>query len=123
MKLRLSEGTVVRMNEAEIVAVFTTEPIRKVQTVNTSRGADDFRGAIFAEFRSGEKLVIKTAANSFTTADTIRMWQRCAAEYRKQGYYCPRILEALDGTFPSMDYQGHRCIAYAEEYSQPEWKP
>ncbi len=108
------------MNETEIVAVFTTEPIRKVWTVNTSRGTDDFREAIFAELRSGEKLVIKTAANSFTTADTIQMWQRCAAEYRKQGYYCPQILEALDGTFPNVHYQGHQCIAYAEEYSRYE---
>lgn len=45
------------------------------------------------------------------------MWQRCIEEYRKLGYYSPRIYNSLNGTFPIVFYKGYECIVYAEEFS------
>lgn len=105
-------------NERSVAALFTAETIRDILTTDTSHGEDDFREAIFAQLDSGEKLVVKVAANAFTAAEHIRIWQRCADEYRKLGYYCPRIFAALDGTFPLISYKGRDCIAYAEEFAK-----
>ena len=107
-------------DERAVAALFTKELTEIIQTVNTSRGEDDYREAIFVRLKSGGKLVIKVAANSFTNAERIQMWQRCAEEYRKLGYYCPKIYPSLDGSFPAVRYQGKDCIAYAEEFSEYE---
>lgn len=45
------------------------------------------------------------------------MWRRCASEYRRLGFYCPQIFSSLCGDFPAVLYKGHRCFAYAEEFS------
>lgn len=105
------------LTEQQIVLLFSNEKIIECKVKNTSHGDTDFREAIFVEFESGKKLVIKTAENEFTNPETIRMWQRCIEEYRKLGYYCPRILEAKDNTFPMVNYKNHKCFVYAEEYS------
>jgi hypothetical protein len=65
---------------------------------------------------SGDRYVIKLADNDFTSPDRIRVWQRCAEEYRKLGYYCPRILADRSGTFPTVEYKGRKCAAYTEEF-------
>lgn len=87
------------------------------ETINTSRGDVDFREAVIAVFESGEKSVIKLADNGFTNPEKIKMWKRTALEYRRLGYYCPKIMPDKTGNYPSVNYKGHRCMAYAEEYS------
>ena len=106
------------VDERSVVALFTTESIKKIWTTNTSHGENDYREVIFALLESGNKIVVKVAANSFTTNERIRMWQRCAEEYARQGYYCPKILSSANGIFPFIFYKGITCIAYAEEYSK-----
>lgn len=85
---------------------------------NTSRGDNDFRETIVAEWKSGERYVIKLSDNDFTFPDKIEAWKKCADEYRKLGYYCPAILYSKNGDFPMVEYKGHNCVAYAEEYSK-----
>jgi len=105
------------MTEQQIISLFTKDTIKEYHIINTSHGDDDFREAIICTFDSGKKLVIKTAHNSFTSVEHIKMWQRCIEEYKKLGYYSPEIFESLNGTFPTVFYKGQECIAYAEEFS------
>ena len=114
----LMENKMECVDERSVVALFTTESIKKIWTTNTSHGENDYREVIFALLESGNKIVVKVAANSFTTNERIRMWQRCAEEYARQGYYCPKILSSANGIFPFVFYKGITCIAYAEEYSK-----
>lgn len=94
---------------------FEDLPVR-YEIKNTSHGEDDFREAIIAEWKSGEKYVIKLSDNDFTFPDKIEAWKRCAEEYRKLGYYCPAILYSKKGDFPTLTYKDHNCVAYVEEY-------
>lgn len=96
---------------------FEDLPLR-FEIKNTSRGDNDFREVILAEWESGEKYVIKLSDNDFTFADKIKMWKRCAEVYRTLGYYCPEILYSKNSDFPMVVYKGHNCVAYAEEYSK-----
>ena len=100
-----------------VIRLFISEPVKEYSTKDSSHGDDDFREAIFVTTESGIRFVVKVACNSFTTAESIRMWQRCAGEYLKHGYYCPQIFASVDGQFPVVNYKGHECVAYAEEYS------
>ncbi len=45
------------------------------------------------------------------------MWERLAREYRALGYYCPRFLRDRAGNFPQIDYEGRRCVVWAEEFA------
>lgn len=105
------------LTQQQIVLLFSDEKIIECKVKNTSHGNADFRETIFVEFESRKKLVIKAAENKFTNPETIRMWQHCIEEYRKLGYYCPKILEAKNNTFPLVNYKNHKCFVYAEEYS------
>lgn len=105
------------LNEQQIISLFSNEKIVGYHTKNTSHGDTDFREVIFAEFESGNKLVIKLAENEFTNFESIVMWQRCIEEYIQLGYYCPRIMTSIVNDFPTVLYKGHKCIAYAEEFS------
>ena len=84
---------------------------------NTSHGDTDFRETVICDCSSGNKLVLKIIDNEFTSPDRISIWKRCADEYKKLGYYCPKILSSKNGTYPRIQYKGHTCVAYAEEYS------
>lgn len=95
---------------------FEDLPIR-FEVKNTSRNDNDFREVIIAKWSSGDKYVIKLSDNDFTFPDKIKSWVRCAEEYRKLGYYCPAIFYSKKGDFPVVEYKGHKCVAYAEEYS------
>ena len=86
-------------DEQTIVGLFVSDNIKELRTIETSHGDDDFREAVFVETEKGDRLVIKVAGNSFTTPDSVKMWQRCAEEYRKLGYYCPEIFASLKGGF------------------------
>lgn len=88
-----------------------------VQTIDTSDGDDDFRAAVLVETEAGSKYVLKLADNDFTFPERIAVWKRTAEEYRKLGYYCPRIFADKSGGFPSAEFCGHNCTVYAEEFA------
>lgn len=85
--------------------------------IDTSRGDADFRATFIIETAVGSKYVLKLADNDFTFPEKISVWQRTVEEYRKLGYFCPRIFRDKSGHFPIVDYRGHRCAAYAEEFA------
>lgn len=95
---------------------FEEEPVG-FETINTSHGDTDFRVVLIFALASGAKRVIKLADNDFTFPAKIAMWQRTAEEYRKLGCYCPAISPDRTGIFPMVEYQGRKCVAYAEEYA------
>ena len=72
------------LNCNEIAKLFFDEPVVSCNVKNTSHGEADFREALIVQLASGSKFVIKLADNSFTAPDRIRMWQRCAADYRDE---------------------------------------
>ena len=106
--------------EAEINSIFTLffegNPI-KAQIIDTSRGEGDFRTVLIIETDSMNRCVIKLAENDFTSPDRIAVWERTANEYRRLGCWCPRIFRDKTGGFPTIEYRGHNCVAYAEEFS------
>lgn len=107
----------INQETKQIFQRFFGEIPSEVQTINTSRGETDFREVLLVTFASGEKGVLKLSDNDFTFPEKIAMWQRTIMEYRKLGYYCPAILPAKDGSFPTVDYKGRNCVAYREDYS------
>lgn len=104
------------MNEDNLISLFTNEKYMDYSVIDSSHGEEDYREAIIVSLKKG-KTVIKVASNLFTTTESIKMWQCCVEEYVKQGYYCPSIFAAIDGSFPCVTYKGRKCIAYAEEFS------
>ena len=100
-----------------IFALFFADAPVSVQTIDTSRGDADFRATCIVETETGGKYVLKLADNDFTFPEKIAVWQRTVEEYRRLGYYCPRILRDRSGGFPTVSYRGHSCAAYAEEYA------
>lgn len=101
----------------DVFELFCDNAPLSFETINTSRSDEDFREVVIAELSSGEKAVIKLADNDFTFPEKISMWRRTTEEYRRLGYYCPKIIPDKTGNFPTVNYKGHSCIAYAEEYS------
>ena len=99
-----------------IFQLFFDELPDRYDIKNTSRGDEDFREAIIAEWNSGEKYVIKLSDNDFTFPEKISIWKRCVEEYRKLGYYCPRIYSSKQGDFPRVTYKKHHCVVYVEEF-------
>ena len=95
---------------------FDSVPV-SVQEIDTSRGDSDFRVTFIVQTRSGDKHVLKLADNDFTFPEKIAVWQRTVDEYRSLGYYCPRIFRDRDGRFPVIDFRGHKCAVYAEEFA------
>ena len=87
------------------------------QRISTGIDEDDFRESIIGKTPSGEKYVLKIVDNDFTFPEKIEVWKRTVEEYRKLGYYAPRIITNKEGKFPSVSYQGRKCVAYAEEFA------
>ncbi len=79
---------------------------------------DDFRAYIKLKSNGVDKMVIKLAENDFTSSERIFVWKRCCDKYRKLGYYCPDFYADKNGKFPSIEFQGHHCVVWAEEYSK-----
>ena len=102
---------------AKVFSLFLDEVPAAVQPLDTSHGEEDFRGTFIIETEAGNKYVLKLADNDFTFPEKIAVWQRTVEEYRKLGYYCPRIIADRSGSFPMVDYAGHRCAAYLEEFA------
>ncbi len=107
------------MNEEikNVFSLFFDEKPIAAHAIDTSRGDTDFRATFIVETISGGKYVLKLADNDFTFPEKVSVWQRTVDEYRKLGYYCPRILRDKSGNFPVVDYNGHSCVAYAEEFA------
>ena len=99
-----------------IFSLFFDDTPVTAHMIDTSRGETDFRATFIVETALGKKFVLKLADNEFTFPEKISVWQRTVEEYRKLGYYCPRIFRSKSGDFPIVDYGGHRCAAYAEEF-------
>lgn len=106
--------------EQQIISLFSKEPVTDIKVINTSHGDEDFREALIVTFEGGRKSVIKAADNEFTDESSVRMWKRCVEEYTALGYYCPQIFGTLDKSFPRVNYKGHDCILYGEEFSKYE---
>ena len=85
--------------------------------IDTSIGDADFRQTVIVTTDEGERYVLKIASNDFTFPNRIRTWQRTAEEYRRLGYYCPRIFCDRTGGFPKIEYRGRPCVVHAEEFS------
>ncbi len=88
-----------------------------VELFDTSRDDADFRVTCIVETDSAGKYVLKLADNDFTFPEKITVWQRTVEEYRSLGYYCPKILTDRSGHFPVVEFQGRKCVAYAEEFA------
>ena len=113
----MNEMNTVNQDFIQIFKLFFDDEPIEIESKNTSHGESDFREVILYKCNSGKKYAIKLADNSFTFADKIEMWRRCAEEYRNYGYYCPSIIRSKSDNFPFVSYKGHNCIVYAEEYS------
>lgn len=100
-----------------IVSLFFDGTPVAVREIDTSRGDEDTRWTFIVETDGGNKYVLKLADNDFTFPEKIAVWQRTVEEYRKLGYYCPRIFRDRSGGFPTVDFRGHRCAAYGEEFA------
>ena len=105
------------MNANEIVRLFSPKAPIHIDLKKSSHGEEDFREALLVDL-GDEKIVIKLSANGFTDEKHLSLWERIAKEYRGLGYYCPQFIRALDGTFPTVAYQGRDCIAWGEEFSK-----
>lgn len=100
-----------------IFALFSEEKPVSFEVISTGRSETDFREAVIVTAESGSKLVLKLSDNDFTFPDKIKMWQRTVLEYRALGCYCPLICTDKNGGFPRVQYKGHCCVAYAEEFA------
>lgn len=113
------------MDEKDIFRLFTGAEPFHIESRDSCHGDADFRRTLIGTFRAGalpeglgEKLVVKLAANGFTDEERLELWERLINEYRALGYDCPRIMRSLDGVFPKIDHEGHRCVCWAEEFSK-----
>ena len=100
-----------------VFSMFFDDSPMAVQEIDTSRGETDFRTAFIVGTAAGGKYVLKLADNDFTFPEKIAVWKRTVEEYRRLGYYCPEIFPDKAGGFPLVDFRGHRCAAYAEEFA------
>lgn len=114
-------ATEIQHIDPETAAVFSRffsgEPVSAC-VIDTSRGEEDFRNTVIITTADGEKYVLKFSANDFTFPEKISVWQRTVEEYRKLGYYCPRIYSDREGEFPIVEYKGKKCAVWGEEYSK-----
>ena len=104
------------MDNTDIFRLFTEAEPFYFESQDSCHGDADFRRTLIGEFPEG-KLVVKLAANGFTDAEHLEMWERLVQEYRALGYECPLILRDLNGRFPQVDCEGRRCVVWAEEFS------
>ena len=122
------------MELKDIIALFDKREPAETTVIDTSHGESDFREAVIVRWNNGaaapnsddgaappnpdSRIVLKLADNGFTDPERIAMWERLTEEYRKLGCYCPRFLRTKDGRFPWIEYKGHRCVVYGEEFAR-----
>lgn len=105
------------MDAKEVIELFSKEIPQNITIKNTSHGEDDFREILLVNFGK-DKIVIKLSSNGFTDEKRLLLWERIAWEYRNLGYYCPKFIRAIDGTFPNVSYKGRECVVWGEEFSE-----
>ena len=101
----------------KIFSLFFDDAPRSARFIDTSHGEADFRAAFIIDTEANCKYVLKLADNDFTFPEKITVWQRTVEEYRRLDYYCPRIFRDKSGRFPIVEFQGHQCVAYVEEFA------
>ena len=108
----------------DIFFLFADVLPKEYHSRNTSHGNNDFVKLFLQHIKRGcflkkanNQLVMKLADNGFTDHAHLLMWERLALEYRKRGFYCPKFIRAKNNDYPIIQYKGHRCIVYAEEFS------
>lgn len=101
-----------------IFELFLKDTVHEFEVKNHRNEKGDFRAYIKAKNKNGKTVIIKLAENDFTDSERICVWERCAEEYCKLGYYCPKFYADNNGEYPTVDFKGHRCVAWAEEYSK-----
>ncbi len=101
----------------DVFSLFFDDALVAARTLDTSRGEGDFRSTVLVETDAGSRYVLKLAENDFTFPEKIGVWKRTVEEYQRLGYYCPTIYPDKSGRFPRVDFCGHKCVAYAEEYA------
>ena len=114
----MQQNTAVDPTIRELYARFLDGDPVSFESIETGVGEDDYRKTVIITAADGEKTVLKVVSNDFTFPEKIRMWQRTVEEYRGLGYYCPEIFCDKNGNFPRIDFQGRRCVVYAEEFSR-----
>ena len=101
----------------DIFLLYADVPTIKYETKDTSRGKNDFRMALFAEWNE-KKLVIKITCNDFTTPERVKCWSDTVNEYLASGYYSPRIIKNRNGNYAEkILYNNKECTVFAEEFS------
>ena len=106
------------MDFTEIFQLYHKDPPYSWEYKDTSRGEEDFRRTVFAEW-ADQRLVIKIACNDFTSPRRVQIWQKTAAAYSAMGYYCPQIIAGKNGNLAeTVEYEGRACVVYAEERSR-----
>lgn len=101
-----------------LLGLFLKDTACEVEVQTHRSEKEDFRVIIKAKSKRDGSLVIKLAENDFTSSERIWVWERCAKAYRKLGYYCPDFYADKNGEFPTVDFEGHHCVAWAEEFSK-----
>lgn len=111
------------MKIEDIFLLFADEQPISYEVKNTSHGESDFREIVIARWEEGvlspkgkNRMVIKLAHNGFTDAEHLLMWERLSAEYRKRGFCCPEFIRTRNKEYPRVEYKGHDCVVYAEEF-------
>lgn len=108
-------------NKKELKSIFALfsdkEPV-SYEIIETGKGETDLRCTLIFTADDGSRLVIKLSDNDFTSPERIKVWQRISEEYNALGCYCPKIYTDKSGGFPCAEYNGHSCVAYAEEYAK-----
>ena len=105
------------MDINDVIGLFSQKAPISIDIKNTSHEDDeDFTEALIVDF-GDEKIVIKLCSNGFTDEKHLVLWERIAKEYRNLGYYCPRFIRSLNGTFPIVIYKEREYIAWGEEFS------
>lgn len=106
------------MNLNQIISLFHKDNPESYTLKSIRLEDDDSRWVLFLTVRK-QKYVIKIASNEFTTPERVGGWNHIIEEYRKLGYYSPRILKSLHGNeAEEISFNGMSCIVWEEEYAR-----
>lgn len=113
------------MDDRELFRLFTEAEPLHIEKLDSKDEDSDFRCILAGDYSEGtlpdglgNRLIVKIASNGFTDREHLDLWERLVREYRALGCYCPEIVRSRDGGFPELEYQGRRCLAWAEEFSK-----
>lgn len=106
------------MDYLEVFRLYDEAAPIKYETKDTSRGENDYRVHVFAEWQN-RKIVIKITDNDFTTVERVEHWAETIEAYLSAGYYCPRIIKNIYGDHAAnISLNGRSFCVYAEEFSK-----